>query len=102
MLADAYVKGLQYGIDWQDGYAAMKTDAERTPYNNFDIENKATGSTKEGRGALDDWLKIGFVSTTYSRSLSLTVEYSLNDFALSVVAKELAPDDYQKYLNRSA
>ncbi|KAK8235410.1 alpha-1,2-mannosidase family protein-like protein [Phyllosticta capitalensis] len=102
VLADAYVKGLQYGIDWQDGYAAMKTDAERTPYNNFDIENKATGSTKEGRGALDDWLKIGFVSTTYSRSLSLTVEYSLNDFALSVVAKELAPDDYQKYLNRSA
>ncbi|KAK7514728.1 glycosyl hydrolase [Phyllosticta citriasiana] len=102
VLADAYVKGLKYGINWDDGYKAMKTDAEVTPYNNFDIENKGTGSTKEGRGALDDWLKIGFVSTTYSRSLSLTVEYCLNDFALSVVAKDLAPDDYQKYLNRSA
>lgn len=51
VLADAYVKGLRDGINWTDGYAAMKTNAEVLPYNNFDWED-TSGSTKEGRGAL--------------------------------------------------
>ena len=111
MLADAYVKGLtapEYKINWNDGYAAMKTNAERVPYNTFDAGDP-TGSVKEGRGALPDWLKLGFVSlydpvagTGFGRSVSRTVEYGLNDFAVSQVAKGIAPDDYVKYLNRSA
>lgn len=95
------MKGLRSGINWTDGYAAMKTDAEVMPYNTFDSEDLSQ-STKEGRGALPDWLSYGFVTPTYGRSISKTVEYSLNDFALSQVAKDLAPEDYQKYLNRSA
>lgn len=80
---------------------AMKTDAEVTPYNNFDPED-LTQSTKEGRGALPDWLRYGFVTPNYGRSISKTVEYSLNDFALSQVAKGEAPQDVATYLNRSA
>jgi putative alpha-1,2-mannosidase len=101
VLADAYVKGLQHGINWTDGYAAMKTDAELTPYNTFD-PGDTTASTKEGRGALPDWLNLGWISPTYSRSVSRTIEYSLNDFSVTQVAKGIAPDEYEKYLNRSA
>ncbi|KAI1462683.1 glycoside hydrolase family 92 protein [Annulohypoxylon moriforme] len=101
VLADAYVKGLQGGINWTDGYAAMKTNAELQPYNNFDFEDP-TGSTKEGRGALNDWKQYGYVTPAKGRCLSKTVEYSLNDFSLSQVAKGEAPEDTMKYLNRSA
>ncbi|EQB45904.1 hypothetical protein CGLO_15142 [Colletotrichum gloeosporioides Cg-14] len=102
VLADAYVKKLDKNklINWADGYAAVRTNAELQPYNNFDF-NDPTGSTKEGRGALDDWKKYGYVSTNYGRSVSKTVEYSLNDFAVSQIAKGEAPDDAGKYLNRS-
>ncbi|PVH99408.1 glycoside hydrolase family 92 protein [Periconia macrospinosa] len=99
VLADAYVKGLP-GINWTDGYAAMKTNAEIVPYNNFDFEDPS-GSTKEGRGALEDWKKYAFVTPSFGRSLSKTVEYSLNDFALSQVARGEAPEDVSLYLNRS-
>ena len=51
VLADAYIKGLKGGIDWSDGYAAMKTNVEVVPYNNFDPQD-LTKRTKEGRGAL--------------------------------------------------
>ncbi|KAK5003566.1 hypothetical protein LTR28_009997, partial [Elasticomyces elasticus] len=101
VLADAYVKGLRGAINWTEGYMAMKTDAEVIPYNNFDPQD-LTGSTKEGRGALPDWLTYGFVTPAYGRSISKTVEYSLNDYSLSVVAQGEAPQDYAKYLNRSA
>ncbi|KAH9889753.1 glycoside hydrolase family 92 protein [Xylariomycetidae sp. FL2044] len=101
ILADAYVKGLQGGINWTDGYAAMKTNAEVQPYNNFDFEDPS-GSTKEGRGGLQDWKQYGYVTASRGRSLSKTVEYSLNDFSLSQVARGEAPEDVMFYLNRSA
>ncbi|KAF4222888.1 hypothetical protein CNMCM8980_006619 [Aspergillus fumigatiaffinis] len=86
VLADAYVKGLRGSINWTDGYAAMKTDAEVVPYNTFDPKD-LSASTKEGRGALGDWLELGYVSQDRNtRCISRTVEYSLNDFALSQVA----------------
>ncbi|TKA61306.1 hypothetical protein B0A49_09728 [Cryomyces minteri] len=101
VLADAYVKGIGGAINWTEGYMAMKTDAEVVPYNNFDPQD-LTQSTKEGRGALPDWLTHGFVTPKYGRSISKTVEYSLNDFALYQVAKTEAPQDAATYLNRSA
>ncbi|KAL5359780.1 glycosyl hydrolase family 92-domain-containing protein [Aspergillus floccosus] len=102
MLADAYVKGLRGAINWTDGYAAMKTDAEVIPYNTYDPTD-FSASTKEGRGALGDWLELGYVSQDRNtRCISRTVEYSLNDFALSQVAAGEMPGDREKYLNRSA
>ena len=102
VLADAYVKGLRGGVNWTDGYAAMKKDAEVVPYNTFDPTD-LTASTKEGRGALTDWLELGYVSQDRNtRCISRTVEYSLNDFSLSQVAAGKMPGDQKKYLERSA
>ena len=102
VLADAYVKGLRGAINWTDGYAAMKKDAEVVPYNTFNPAD-LTGSLKEGRGALTDWLELGYLSEDRStRCISRTIEYSLNDFALSQVAAGEMPGDVQTYLNRSA
>jgi len=102
VLADAYVKGLKRGVNWTDGYAAMVKNAEIVPYNTYGLTDPSA-SVKEGRGALTDWLNLGYVSADQNtRAISRTIEYSLNDFALSVVAKGEAPQDVAKYLNRSA
>lgn len=95
VLADAYVKGLRGAINWTDGYAAMVKDAEVLP----DLKFK----DKEGRAALNDWLEFGYVTQDRNeRCISRTVEYALNDFALSQVARGEKPGDVEKYLDRSA
>ncbi|KAM0722627.1 hypothetical protein Q7P37_002068 [Cladosporium fusiforme] len=102
ILADAYVRGLRGNVNWTAGYQAMVKDAEVLPYNTFSLTDPSA-SVKEGRGALSDWIPLGYVSSDRStRAVSRTVEYALNDFALAQVAKDLAPGDVQKYLNRSA
>ncbi|KAH5494149.1 hypothetical protein HBI23_117630 [Parastagonospora nodorum] len=94
VLADAYVKGLQGAINWTDGYAAMVKNAEVVP----DLRFK----DKEGRAALKDWIELGYVSQDRNeRCISRTVEYAVNDFALSQVARGEKPGDVEKYLNRS-
>lgn len=78
-----------------------QTDAEETPPNNFDPKSPEA-STKEGRGALPDWLKYGYITPTFNRAVSRAVEYSTNDFGLYQVAKGLGlSDDEKTYLNRS-
>ena len=89
-------------MNWTAGYQAMLKNAEVQPYNTFSLTDPSA-SVKEGRGALDDWISLGYVSSDKStRGISRTVEYALNDFALAQVAKDLAPGDVQKYMNRSA
>lgn len=102
VLADAYIKGLRGAINWTTGYAAVKKDAEVLPF--YDINPVDTqGSLKEGRGALDDWIPLGYVSADRNtRAVSKTVEYSLNDFAVSQIAKGEAPWEQDVYLKRSA
>ncbi|ANB14763.1 hypothetical protein AWJ20_2370 [Sugiyamaella lignohabitans] len=103
VLADAYIKNIGQGeINWNDGYSAMVKDAEVQPPNNND-PFAPDSSTKEGRGALPDWLKYGYITRNYTRSVTRTMEYAMDDFGLSVVAQGLGKTaDYQKYLNRSA
>lgn len=102
ILADAYVRGLRGDVNWTAGFQAMLKDAEVTPYNTFSMDDP-TSSVKEGRGALYDWIPLGYVSADKSsRAVSRTVEYALNDFALAQIAKDIAPGDVEKYLNRSA
>jgi predicted alpha-1,2-mannosidase len=93
MITDAYLKGLK-GIDWQTAYAAEVHDAEVSPADHF----------KEGRGGLDDWHKLGYVSMEGSdRSGSVHMEYAANDFEIALLAKGLGKTaDYEKYLARSA
>lgn len=89
VLADAYVKGVRGQINWNDGYAAMVKDAEVTPANTNPDPMAPGSSTKEGRGALPDWLAYGFITPTYARAVSQAVEYAYNDFSLHQVAKGL-------------
>jgi predicted alpha-1,2-mannosidase len=101
VLADAYVKGVRGSINWTAGYEAMVKNAEVTPVNNNDPRDPSS-STKEGRGALPDWLEHGYITTKYGRSVTRAVEYSVNDFSLYQVAKALGKtSDSKKYLNRS-
>ncbi|KAI8960699.1 glycoside hydrolase family 92 protein [Daldinia sp. FL1419] len=101
ILADAYVKGVRGAINWDDAFSAMATDAEKVPPNNDDPRDK-TASTKEGRGALPDWIDRGYITTKYKRSVTRAIEYAGNDFGLYQVAKGLGKDEEaQKYLNRS-
>lgn len=104
MLADAYVKHLNFSgsINWTESYTAVKKDAEVVSANNFDPEDLSS-STKEGLGALKDWLKYGFVTLNYARAISRTIEYSLNGFAVHQIAQgEASSSEATVYLNRSA
>ena len=102
VMADPHVKGVTGDVDWNDGYQAMVKDAEVTPPNTRPDPSAPESSTAHGRGALPDWLNLGFVSTDYTRSVTRAVEYLVNDFALHQVAKGLGEvEDAAKYLNRS-
>lgn len=101
VMGDAAVKGIK-NIDWAAAYSAMQHNAETTPPYWYDLF-APDASTKQGRGALPDWLKYGYITRKYTRSVSRTVEYAYDDFALSQVAKKLGnQDDYEKYLSRAA
>lgn len=101
MLADAYVKGVRGAVNWADGYAAVKKDAEITPPNNHD-PTAPDSSTKQGRGALPDWKEFGYIAPNFTRAVSRAVEYAVNDFSVSQIARGQGPsDDVEKYMNRS-
>lgn len=102
LMADAYVKGVHDRINWDDAFAAMVKNAEVTPPYWYDFK-APDASTKEGRGGLSDWIGLGYVSRNYTRSVTRTMEFSYDDFALSVVAKGIGNDTaHDKYLKRSA
>lgn len=103
VLADAFVKGVRGKVNWSDGYAAMVKDAEVQPPNTVPPDPMAPdSSTAQGRGALPDWKKYGFITPTYTRAVSRAVEYAYNDFGLHQVASGLGLfPDAAKYLQRS-
>ncbi|KAI0200909.1 alpha-1,2-mannosidase-like protein [Astrocystis sublimbata] len=101
VLADALIKNLTRGIDWALGYEAVVSDAEDEP---------ADWSTS-GRGGIESWQKLGYIpvddddtkgSGPLTRSISRTVEYAYDDFAIALMARELGHKaDETKYLERS-
>jgi predicted alpha-1,2-mannosidase len=91
LIADAMVKGLA-GIDYQTAYQALVKDAE--------VESARP--LNEGR-QLVGYKRLGYMSLTYNRSASRTLEYAYDDFAISEVARALGKtEDAEKYLARSA
>jgi predicted alpha-1,2-mannosidase len=101
VLADAYVKEVRGAVNWTAGYEAMVKDAEVTPPNNNDPRDPSS-STKEGRGALPDWISRGYITPNYGRSVTRAIEYSVNDFSLYQVAIGLGKEaDANKYIARS-
>lgn len=102
VLADAYVKGLRDNIDWNTGYKAVVKDAEVEPYD----------WCCQGRGGLDSWKSLGYIPVqdfdykgfgTVTRSISRTLEYSYNDFVISLMAAGLGnrDADVEKYQKSS-
>jgi predicted alpha-1,2-mannosidase len=93
VLTDAYLKGVK-GVDWKIALAAEMHDAEVAPADHF----------KEGRGGLDDWHNLGYVSIEGSdRPASADMEYAADDFEIAQLAKGLGNTAaYEKYLQRSA
>jgi predicted alpha-1,2-mannosidase len=90
VVADAIVKGLE-GIDYQTAYQALVKDAE--------VESPQP--LNEGR-QLADYKRLGYMSLTYTRSASRTLEYAYDDFCISEVARALGKtQDAEKYLERS-
>lgn len=102
LLADAYVKGIKDGIDWDLAYEAMVKDAEVTP----------PDWAVEGRGGHHSWKTLGYIpiddndrngTGPFTRSISRTVEYAYNDFLIALVGKAMGgkEDDVLKYTERS-
>ncbi|KAF7523273.1 hypothetical protein PCG10_006677 [Penicillium crustosum] len=101
VLADVYLKGLRDGIDWDAGYAAVQKDAEEEPYD----------WSSEGRGGLRSWKDLHYIPVedfdyegfgTMTRSISRTLEYSYNDFAIAQMARGLnKTTDAKRYETRS-
>lgn len=102
VVADAFVKNLTNEIDWNLAYQAVVKDAEVEPLD----------WTSVGRGNVEGWKKYGYVATDdfelstgkgpMTRSVSRTVEYAYNDFAIALMAKGLGKTaDEEKYIGRS-
>jgi predicted alpha-1,2-mannosidase len=92
VLTDAYLHRLP-GIDWATAYAAMVKDAEVTPKDQI----------KEGRGDLEDWKTLHYLSIEgVDRPASKTMEYAADDFEVAEMAQALHHQaDYAKYIDRS-
>lgn len=73
VFADAYVKGVRGKVNWDDAFSAMVKNAEVEPPKILDPRD-STGTIKEGRSALPDWLEHGFLTPRYSRAVSRAVE----------------------------
>ncbi|KAF2626628.1 glycoside hydrolase family 92 protein [Macroventuria anomochaeta] len=101
VIVDAYLKNITTGIDWAVAYEAIVKDAEIEP----------PDWNLEGRGGLASWKSLGYIPTENldtdgtgleTRSISRTVEYAYNDFAISILASALGYfSDAAKYLGRS-
>jgi len=93
VITDAFVKGLK-GIDYETAYQAMIKNAEISP---------GGDERKEGRGGIEDYIQLGFVSSKFERAGSRTVEYANCDWAIAQLAKGLGkPADYLKYKKRAS
>ncbi|MDP5030395.1 GH92 family glycosyl hydrolase [Paraglaciecola sp.] len=79
VIADAYVKKLS-GVNYHQALKAMIKNATIAPGGNAE---------REGRGGLEDYNRLGYVSTDYVRAGNRTLEYAYNDFALATVAEGL-------------
>ena len=98
MFTDAFVKHLP-GLNWERVYRAMVHDA--------DVES--TASIRFGRGDLDDWKRLGYLSIEHSdpasgpdRPGSRSMEYAANDYAVALMAKGLHHEaDAKKFMERA-
>ena len=102
MISDAYLKGIT-DFDTKTAYKYMRQNA-------FDQPTSEEYTDGKGRRALASYLKYGYIPLEDSvwhafhkrEQVSRTLEYALDDYALSQFAKKLGKtDDYNALLKRS-
>lgn len=99
VIADAFLKNVTAGINWDLAYEAVLNDAENEP---LDWSN-------QGRGGLMSWKSLNYIPAldfdflgfgTNSRSISRTLEYAYDDFCVATLAKNLGKP-YETHQQRS-
>lgn len=101
VLADAFIKNLGGGIDWDLAYEAVVSDAEE----------ELEAWDYAGRGGLESWKTLNFIPIhdndtdgygLKTRSVSRTVEFAYNDFCIAEMAEKMGyVDDAAKYFERA-
>jgi putative alpha-1,2-mannosidase len=87
IIVDSYLKGVP-GIDSVVAYTAMKKSINDSPYLQADMEI---------------YHQLGYIPSSYSESVTRTVEYAYDDWALAQFAGPVMHQeaDYQLFMNRS-
>jgi predicted alpha-1,2-mannosidase len=93
LVTEAFLKGVK-GIDYKTALEAMLKNATVPP---------GDDERKQGRGGLWDYNRIGFVSTSFERCGTRTLEYSANDYAIATLAKGLGDNkNYEKFTKKAS
>ncbi len=102
-IASAYAKNIRQ-FDLKEAYRLMRKNA-------FEVAGETDYVNGKGRRALPSYLKYGYIPLEDSvpiafhkkEQVSRTLEYAYDDYALSLVAKDLGTkEDYQQLVRRSA
>ena len=88
IIVDSYLKGITANIDSSLAYAAMQKSIVTGPFI---------------QGDMSIYQKQGYIPLTYPESVTRTVEYAYDDWALAVFAKQVMNDNdrYSQLLERS-
>ncbi|MEO5593696.1 MAG: GH92 family glycosyl hydrolase [Chitinophagaceae bacterium] len=99
VIADAYVKGFR-GYDIKLAYEAMLHDAMDPPKNDTGLRygDRDPWVDYEAQAGLTYFKKIGYIPVDKTaESVSRTIEYSIDDYAVAQLAKSLGKlDDYEQ------
>lgn len=104
IIGDAYIKGFRdYNIDL--AYEAIRKDAMLPPPNDTEKQwgDRDEGTQYEARGGLTYYHALGYVAADRTReSVTRTVEFGIDDYAIAQVAKDLGKtNDYNRLLSNS-
>lgn len=92
VVADAYLKGVT-GFDAEAAYQILRAAA---------LDGTAPTGGRGGRDRVEDYMRLGYVPSYVSGSVSLTAEYARGDFALGQLAAALGhTSDAQLFSDRA-
>ena len=104
IIADAYIKGFRdYDVDL--AYEAIRKDAMHPPLRDTEKHwgDRDEGVLYEARGGLTYYHSLGYVPSDKTReSVTRTIEFGIDDFAIAQMAKDLGKsDDYKSLMTWS-
>lgn len=105
VIADAYIKGIR-NYDIPLAYEAMRKNsfmATECDNTNNKMLDRQVWSCYEGQAGLQFYHSLGYIPSDYkAESVSRTIEYGIDNYALAQVAKDLGKTgDYQKLMQWS-